>query len=264
MGNVYGDWLKAQREEAGLTQQQLADAAIMSRSLIGHIETGRRVPTKGDAQRLDGVLNTGNVLSSFLPQEDAAVADYFETARQLEQQAVLIQEFAQCLVPGILQTEGYARAILGTAFPPVSEGECDRRLVTRLERAKILDEAVTPVMWALLDEAVLRRRIGGPDVMAEQIDHLVSLAESGRIQVYVLPFALGFHPLLGNMLTLMWFEDQPPAVYSEGLYVGKVHDAPSVVQELQHRYALALANALPLAETLALLRATARDYELHD
>ncbi|WP_189861324.1 helix-turn-helix domain-containing protein [Streptomyces poonensis] len=264
MGNVYGDWLKERREAAGLTQQQLADAAIMSRSLIGHIETGRRIPSKEDAQRLDTVLNTGNVLSSFLPQENTAVADYFETARQLEQQAVMIQEFAPCLVPGILQTERYARAILGTTFPPVSEEECDRRLVTRLERAKILDDPVTPVVWALLDEAVLRRPIGGPHVMAEQIDHLVHLAESGRVQVYVMPFALGFHPLLSNMLTLMWFEDQPPAVYGEGLYMGKVHDAPSVVQELQHRYALALANALPHKETLALLRATARDYQRHD
>lgn len=245
MGSIYGDWLKEQREAAGLTQQQLADEAIMSRSLIGHIETGRRIPSKEDAHRLDRVLNTGNVLSSFLPQGDAAVADYFETARQLEQQATMIREFALCFVPGILQTERYARAVLGATFPPVGEEECDRRLVTRLERAKTLDDPVAPVVWALLDEAVLRRQIGGPDVMAEQIDHLVRLAERGRIQVYVTPFALGAHPLLSNMLSLMWFEDQPPMAYGEGLYMGKVHDAPSVVQELQHRYDLALANALP-------------------
>ncbi|MGX4692107.1 helix-turn-helix domain-containing protein [Streptomyces sp. JNUCC 63] len=264
MGNNYGDWLKEQREAAGLTQQQLADMAIMTRSHIAHIEGGRRIPSKEDARRLDRALSTGNVLSSFLPEQDAAVADYFEAARLLEQQAVMIREFVLSFVPGILQTKRYARAVLSTAFPPVGEEECDRRLVTRLDRAKILDDPVTPVVWALLDEAVLRRRISGPDVMAEQIHHLVRLAERGRIQVYVIPFALGVHPLLSNMLTLMWFEDQPPMAYGEGLYMGRIHDAPSVVQDLQHRYDFALGNALPLKESTALLRATARDYERHD
>lgn len=80
----------------------------------------------------------------------------------------------------------------------------------------------------------------------------------------MLPFALGTHPLLSNMLTLMWFEDQPPVAYAEGLHMGMLHDAPSVVQELQHRYDFALGNALPLKETLALLTATARGYEGHD
>ncbi|WEO96144.1 helix-turn-helix transcriptional regulator [Streptomyces sp. FXJ1.172] len=264
MGSNYGDWLREQREAAGLTQQQLADLAIMTRSHIAHIEAGRRVPSKEDARRLDAALNTGNVLSSFLPREEVAVAGYFEAVRVLEQQAVMIREFALSFVPGVLQTKAYARAVLITSFPRVSEEERDRRLVTRLERAKLLDDPETPVFWALLDEAVLRRQIGGPDVMAGQLDHLVRLAETGRIQVHVLPFALGVHPLLSNMLTLMWFEDQPPMAYGEGLFMGKIHDAPPVVQELQHRYDFALGNALPLKDSLALLRTTARDYERHD
>ncbi|MEK0100594.1 helix-turn-helix transcriptional regulator [Streptomyces sp. A475] len=264
MSSTYGDWFRAQREAAGLTQQELAYRAIMTRSHIAHIEAGRRLPSKEDARRLDKALDTGDVLSSFLPAEDAAVAEYFETALQLEQQAAIIREFALSFVPGILQTERSARAVLGTSFPPVEQGERDRRLVTRLERAKILADPVAPVVWALLDDAVLRRQIGGPNVMAEQIGHLTSLIEVGRIQLHVLPFTLGIHPLLNNMLTLMWFEDQPPMAYGEGLYMGKIHDSPSVVQELQHRYDFALGNALPLKESLALLRATARDYERHD
>ncbi|THC48073.1 helix-turn-helix transcriptional regulator [Streptomyces sp. A1499] len=264
MSNIYGDWLRAQREAAGLTQQELATATVMTRSHIAHIEAGRRLPSKEDARRLDKALNTGNVLSSFLPDDDTAVAEYFQSALQLEQQATMIREFALSFVPGILQTEGYARAVLGTSFPPVSEEECDRRLVTRLERAKILADPVTPVVWVLLDEAVLHRVVGGPRVMAEQIDHLACLAESRRIQVHVVPFTLGLHPLLNNMLTLMWFEDQPPMAYGEGLYMGRIHDSPSVVQELQHRYDFALANALPRSETLTLLRATAKGYLEHD
>ncbi|MFJ8182911.1 Scr1 family TA system antitoxin-like transcriptional regulator [Streptomyces sp. NPDC096105] len=264
MGTTYGDWLKEQREAAGLTQQQLAEAAVMTRTHIAHIEAGRRVPSREDARRLDSALGTGNVLSRFLPQEDAAVADYFEAARLLEQQAVMIREFALSFVPGILQTERYARAVLSTSFPPVGEEERDRLVVTRLERAKILDDPVTPVVWALLDEAVLRRVVGGRKVMAEQIMHMVRLAETGRVRVHVMPFDVGFHPLMESMLTLMDFEDQPPVAYGEGSHMGKLHDSPSVVRTLEGRYALALGDALPLKESLALLRATAKDYEHHD
>ncbi|MFF1498807.1 helix-turn-helix domain-containing protein [Streptomyces sp. NPDC058316] len=265
MSNTYGDWLKAQREAAGLTQQELADAAIMTRSHISHIEAGRRIPSEEDARRLDRALNTGNVLSSFLPgKNDGTIADFFEPARQLEQQATMIREFALNFVPGILQTERYARAVLGPAFPPKSDEERDKHVVTRLERAKILNDPVTPVVWALLDEAVLHRPVGGPGVMAEQLMHIVRLAETERIRVHVLPFALGFHPLMESMLTLMWFEDQPPVAYSEALRTGKVHDSPSVVRQLQSRYDLALSDALPLKESQALLRATVKEYAHHD
>lgn len=260
MSNTYGEWLKAQRDAAGLTQQELAEAAIMTRSHIAHIEAGRRIPSKEDARRLDNALHTGNVLSSFLPDDDAAVADYFESARLLEQQATVIREFALSYVPGILQTEAYARAVLRVGFPPRSEAECDRLVVTRLERAKVLEDPVTPVVWALVDEAVLRRPIGGPQVMADQIQHVVGLVERGRIRVHVLPFGLGNHPLMQSMLTLMRFEDQPPLAYSEGIRVGKVHDSPTIVEHLHSAYYLALGDALPLSESLAMMRATAKEY----
>ncbi|MGW3560199.1 helix-turn-helix domain-containing protein [Streptomyces sp. NPDC000963] len=260
MTNVYGEWLKAQRGAAGLTQQELADIAIMTRSHIAHIEAGRRIPSTEDARRLDRALGTGDVLQSFLPQDDAAVADYFGAALELEQQATVIREFALSFVPGILQTERYARAVLSTSYPPVSEEECDRLVVTRLQRAKVLVDPVTPVVWALIDEAVLRRVVGCAEVMAEQITRMVRLVESGRVRVHVLPFGLGVHTLMQGMLTLMKFEDQPPVAYSEGIQVGQVHDSPAVVDRLEGAYDLALSDALPLKESLALLRATAKDY----
>ena len=265
MGNTYGDWLRQQREAAGLTQEELSDRAFMTRSHIAHIEAGRRVPSREDARRLDVALGTGDVLSSFLPQdEDASIAEYFEKVRVLEQQAAEIHEFALAYFPGILQTKRYASAVLGSVFPPVSDEECDRRVVTRLERAKILDDPLTPVVWALLDETVLRRPVAAGDVMAEQIMHVVHLAETSRIRVHVLPFEAGHHPLAHSMLTLMWFEDQPPLAYTEGGYMGRLHDSPSMVQTLQRRYALALSDAMPLKDSLALLRATAKEYGHHD
>ncbi|WP_416971557.1 helix-turn-helix domain-containing protein [Streptomyces sp. 4F14] len=260
---TYGHWIKERREELGLTQQQVADMAIMSRTHIAHIEAGRRVPSDEDARRLDKVLEMKGALVLFRPgrEEEEAVADYFSAVLVLEQQAVQIREFGLAYFPGLLQTERYARAVLGTAFPPISDEERDRRLVTRLKRQRLFEHPQLPVLWALLDETLLRRPVTSGDIMAEEITHVADLAESGRIRAHVLPYAAGHHPLVSSMLTLMWFDDQPPLAYSEGGLAGKLHDSPSLVRQWQHRYDLALSDALPQKESLALLRATAREYE---
>ncbi len=91
----------------------------------------------------------------------------------------MIREFASAFVPGVLQTKGYARAVLGTTFPPRSDEERDRHVVTRIERSKILADPVTPVVWALLEELVLRRPVGR-EITAEQVGHIVQLVESRR------------------------------------------------------------------------------------
>ncbi|WP_432057017.1 DUF5753 domain-containing protein [Streptomyces sp. bgisy022] len=131
--------------------------------------------------------------------------------------------------------------------------------VTRLNRANVLADPVTPVVWALLDEAVLRRPVEGAAVMAEQLGHVIQLVDAGRIRVHVMPFGAGLHPMLDSMLTLMWFDDQPPVAYSEGLRMGRLHDAPSVIRDLQHRSDLALSDALSLQDSLVLLRTVAKD-----
>jgi transcriptional regulator with XRE-family HTH domain len=264
MGSRYGDWVKQQREAAGMTQQQLADAAVMTRSHIAHIEAGRRVPSREDARRLDRALGTGNVLESFLPGGDGRpVGNHFEAARQLEQQATVLREFGLSHIPGILQTQAYAHAVLSMAFPPLGEAEVEEAVATRLKRAQILADPVTPVMWALLDEAVIRRPVGGPRVMAEQLSYVADLADSRRIRVHVLPLSLEGHVLMASMLKLMWFEDQPPAAYTESLYSGSVHDHPAQVERLQSAYQQALGDALSMKDSVALLRTTAKGYAQH-
>lgn len=263
---TYGQWIKERREELSLTQQEVADRAIMSRTHIAHIEAGRRTPSKEDARRLDRVLQMQGALIIFRPgrEEEEAVADYFSAVLVLEQQAVQIREFGLAYFPGLLQTERYARAVLGEVFPPVGVEERDKLVGTRLGRARLFEDPTTPAYWALLDETLLRRPVACGDIMAEQIMHVVRLAESGRIRVHVMPYAAGHHQLVGSSLMLMWFDDQPPLAYLEGGEMGRLHDSPSVVQKWQHRYDHAMTDALPLTESLALLRAAAREYEQHD
>ncbi|QHY96236.1 Helix-turn-helix protein [Streptomyces sp. S4.7] len=260
----YGEELRERRERAGLTQEALSQRAVMSRTHIAHIEAGRRRPDIADARRLDQVLKTGGLFERFLPTLDGKkVAEHFEEALEFEQQASVIREYAPKLVPGILQTEAYAREVLGSGSPPKSAEERDKLLVTRLARARILDTFDSPVVWTMLDEAVLRRPIGGPATMCEQLRHIVALGESRRIRVHVLPFEVGAHALLEGFVSLMWFDDLPPIAYVEGLKSGRVWELPSVVRQCQEVYDHALGDALSHRKPLALIRSVAEDYE-HD
>ncbi|MFF7179401.1 Scr1 family TA system antitoxin-like transcriptional regulator [Streptomyces sp. NPDC008121] len=258
----YGEELKRRRESAGLTQERLSELTIISRTHLAHMEAGRRRPDVADARRLDQVLDAGGFFERFLPTLDGKkVAEHFAEALEFEGQATTIREYAPKLVPGILQTEPYARAVLSSGHPPKSEQSRDKLLVTRLARARILDDFDSPVVWMLLDEAVLRHRIGGPAVMCEQLRHIVSLGESRRIRVHVLPFTVGAHAVLEGFVSLMWFKDQPPIAYVEGLKSGRVWETPSVVRECQEVYDHALGDALSHRESLALIRSVAEEYE---
>ncbi|MFE5026867.1 Scr1 family TA system antitoxin-like transcriptional regulator [Streptomyces sp. NPDC056656] len=260
----YGDELKRRREAAGFTQEELSARAIMSRTHIAHIEAGRRRPSLEDARRLDQVLTTGGVFENFLPtQGEGRVAEHFAEAMELERQATVIRTYAPKLVPGMLQTEAYAREVLQSGFPPKTDEERDRLLVTRLARARVLDNFTSPVAWYLLDEAVLRRPVGGPAVMCEQLCHIAAVGESRRIRVHVLPFSTGLHALLEGSVSLMWFEDLPPVAYVEGLKTGRLLELPSVVRECQAVYDHAMGDALSHRKSLALIRSVAEDYE-HD
>ncbi|MFB7711388.1 Scr1 family TA system antitoxin-like transcriptional regulator [Streptomyces sp. NPDC056105] len=260
----YGEELRRRRETAGFTQEELSARAIMSRTHIAHIEAGRRRPSLEDARRLDKVLVTGGVFENFLPtQGEGRVAEHFAEALELERQATVIRTYAPKLVPGMLQTEAYAREVLQSGFPPKTDEERDKLLVTRLDRARILDDFASPVAWYLLDEAVLRRPVGGPAVMCEQLRHIAELGERRRIRVHVLPFSVGYHALLEGIVVLMRFEDLPPVAYVEGLKTGRVLELPSVVDECQAAYDHAMGDALSHRKSLALIRSVAEDYT-HD
>ncbi|HWM37292.1 MAG TPA: Scr1 family TA system antitoxin-like transcriptional regulator, partial [Streptomyces sp.] len=166
----YGEELRRRREAAGHTQESLADEVICSPSMIAHIEAGRRRPQLDDAQRIDKHLGTDGFFERFLPTLDhAQFADHFEEAAEAEQQASVIEEYAVSLVPGILQTEAYARAVFQATEPYLPAEVIDKRVVNRRGRARILDDPTGPRVWAILSENVIRTVVGGPAAMAEQL-----------------------------------------------------------------------------------------------
>ncbi|GHA46895.1 transcriptional regulator [Streptomyces tauricus] len=256
----YGEELRLRRTSAELTQEELGNQVVCSPTLISHFEAGRRLPRPDDAQRIDQALGTGGFFSRWLDDLESTYNDYFAAVAELEQQATLIQQFALSLVPGVLQTDDYARALFRAYRPNHTAEELDEAVVIRTRRSRILDGPLKPVVWTLLDEAVLRRRVGGPLVMAEQLRKIADLAEAGRLRLHVLPYGVGAHPLLESLLTLMGFEDSPPVAYVEGFLSGNLMDDPALVVASQTAYALALSDALSHQESLALVRAAAEEH----
>ncbi|OMI39840.1 helix-turn-helix domain-containing protein [Streptomyces sparsogenes] len=256
----YGEELKLRRIAAGMTQEALSEIVVCSPTLISHWEAGRRLPRPDDAVRIDQALGTDGFFARWLEDLESKWTDHFASVAELEQQATLIQQFALTLVPGVLQTPAYARALFSAYRPNHTAEELDEDVVIRTERAWILDGPLNPVVWTLLDEAVLRRTVGGPQVMAEQLHKIADMAEAGRLPLHVLPYSAGAHALQQSLLTLLSFEDSAPVAYVEGFLTGNLMDDPSLVKASQTAYSLALGDALSHQESVALVRAAAEEH----
>ncbi|MEV7389891.1 helix-turn-helix transcriptional regulator [Streptomyces sp. NPDC091215] len=256
----YGEELRLRRTAAGLTQEELGERVVCSPTLISHFEAGRRLPKSDDARRVDLALKTDGFFERWLEDLESKYTDHFAAVAELEQQATVINQFALSLVPGVLQTDDYARALFCAYRPNYTPEELDEFVVIRTKRRRILDGPSQPVLWTLLDEAVLRRRVGGPQAMADQLQKIADMAEAGRLRLHVLPYGVGAHALMQSLLTLMIFEDSAPVAYVEGFLTGNLMDDPALVSACQTAYALALSDALSHQESLAVVRAVAEEH----
>ncbi|MET7679826.1 helix-turn-helix transcriptional regulator [Streptomyces sp. NPDC005423] len=258
----FGAELKRRREGAGLTQMELGARVFVSGGYIGQFEQAIRKPQLDVAQRIDEVLQTDGIFERLCLRliDDRRYADYFAKAAELEALATKICEFAHALVPGLLQTSEYARAVTLAMNPLAADEFIGEKVQGRMERALILKDATRPVYWAILHENVLRVPVGGADAMARQLDHLAMLARQRTVLVQVLPYAAGAYSLMNGMVTLMEFEDAPPTAYTEAVYSGNLLDDPAVVKHAYAAYDLLRAAALSPEASLALVESAAEDH----
>ncbi|WP_328317935.1 helix-turn-helix domain-containing protein [Streptomyces sp. NBC_00388] len=256
----YGEELRIRRVAAGLTQEAVSEGVVCSPTLVSHWEAGRRLPSPDDAQRLDRVLGTDGFFARWLHDLDTKYTQYFAPVAELEQQAIEIRHYSVSLVPGLLQTREYSRSVFRTSSPNPEDKELDEAVAIRQARAVLFEKPSRPQFWCLLDEAVLRRTVGGPKVMTDQLDKIADMAEAGRLRLHVMPFIVGCHALAEGMLFLMKFADAPPLAYTEGVRMGHLMDDPALVSKCQTAYDLALSDALSHADSLALVRAVAKEY----
>ncbi|MCX4630119.1 helix-turn-helix transcriptional regulator [Streptomyces sp. NBC_01443] len=246
--DYYGAELRRLREEARLKQGQLGDMVFCTASLIGQIETARKVPTREFSERLDVSLGTdglfsrlvGLVLRSQLPS-------WFQAYAAMEAKASYISSFQAQLVYGLLQTEEYAREVLGVRG---TKG-LDTKVAARIERQRILERENPPLMWVVLSEAVLHQEIGGRKVMRNQLAHLLALQSREWVQVQILPFEVGAHTGLMGSFNLLRFEDDPDLVYTEDFVQGHMTANPQALREGSLRYDHLQAAALSVEDSAA-------------
>ncbi|MFH8759751.1 helix-turn-helix domain-containing protein [Streptomyces atroolivaceus] len=261
----YGAELRRLREAAGLSQNELGERVFCSGTYIGLFEAAERRPQEDLSRRFDELLGSGAHLRRLsLLARQSKVADYFADAAELETRATSICEYAPMLVPGVLQTREYARAVTRATQRLASEETVDGHVGARMERAGMLLRDTPPTFWAILHEAALRVPVGGADVMSAQLTRLVEATRAHpHLVVQVLPFVAGVHPFMNTMVSLMSFADSPPAAYTEGAYSGQLTEEPGMVADIQAAYDLARAMALSPEASQVLLESAAKEHATH-
>ncbi|MFE5944550.1 DUF5753 domain-containing protein [Streptomyces sp. NPDC056480] len=248
--DYYGSELRRLREAAGLGQGQLGGIVFCTGSLIGQIETAKKVPTRDFSERIDAALMTGGfftrlvglVLRSQLPT-------WFQPFAEMEAKAAYISTYQSQMVYGLLQTEKYARAVLATGLPD----KLEELVAARLERQRILTRDRPPMVWVILDEAALLRPIGSPQIMRAQLAHLLSFREERWVRIQVLPFAAGEHASLIGSFSALRFDDDPDVVYTEDLISGHMTADLDTLREAALRYAHLQASALSVEDSAELI-----------
>ncbi|MGW7364332.1 helix-turn-helix domain-containing protein [Streptomyces sp. NPDC054841] len=262
---LLGAELRHARENAGLSQRELGEPLFVSASFIGQLEAGTRRMQPDIARRIDEILGTNGFFErNCKAANKSKYPDHFAEAAEAEAVATAIKEYAPLLIPGLLQTEAYARAVFRAHQPTAPEEAIDDLVEARLERTHLLDDPTEPMLWAVLDEAVLRREVGGKAVMAEALGHVAAMVRRRRVIVQVLPFSAGAHALLNGALKLMGFTDAPPLAYLEVLRMGQLEDDPATVTRYELTYDLVVASALSPEESLARIESVAEDYAHED
>ncbi|WP_369184082.1 helix-turn-helix domain-containing protein [Streptomyces sp. Y1] len=260
----YASELKRLREAMvpRMSQEKLAALVFVSAGYIGQLETMARVPQLDLSRRIDEVLKTGGVLERLHSLLDfSRFPDYFKHAKEHESQALSISEFAALIVPGVLQTPEYARAIFIGAEPTRTDEQLTELVAARMERARIVADPAGPELWFILDEAVLRRVVGTRGTSAAQLRHIADVIKRRRAVIQVITYEAGAHALLEGLMCLMTFAEAPPLVYTEGPHAGQLLDDSQLVARCRRAYDLVRAVALSPEASLALILSAAEEHE---
>ncbi|MGW4228543.1 helix-turn-helix domain-containing protein [Streptomyces sp. NPDC004980] len=261
MAALFGSRVRKLRTAAGLTQAELGRMTHVVSTRITQIErsSGAR-PTFELARALDAALVADNLLVDLWPYVyREAFPDWARTFMAHSARAVAIRQYAAHVVPGLLQTEAYARAVLSVGRTLRSEEHLEERLSARLDRQERLRSADRPDLWVVLDEAVLRRPVGGQPVMRAQLARLLSSAEEPHITVQVLPFDQGEHAAMGGSLTVLDLPDGAEVSYTEGAHHGQLIEDPEEVRRFAVTYDRLRAAALPPLMSLDMIRSAMED-----
>jgi transcriptional regulator with XRE-family HTH domain len=259
----FGSELRRLREAAGCTQAVLAEATSYSLAAVSAFETARRIPSREFAASADQALSTDGILTRLQRLvESVSVLPWFKDRIEVERNAAEIREYQSFMLPGLLQTENYARVVVSAGRPVMAPDAVERAVALRLTRQQILepddsapiDRDHSPRLWVIIDEIALNRPVGSTDVMRGQREHLIDMAQRPNVTIQVIPTNQGVTCAYGRAFTILTSASSSPVVYLEDArsarYIRDRDEANRYVLIFDHLRA----NALDDIESLKLIK----------
>ncbi len=242
---AFAEELRAHRAQAGMSRDELAAKVSYSSSLIAMIETGRRSPSRRLGELLDVVFSLPGTFSRLEKRlRDVPFPASFRPFVPHEAESKVLRWYEHALVPGLLQTEPYARAVLSTR-PNTTEDEVDELVAARMQRQDVLSREDPPLMWSLVDEAVLYREVGTAEIMRSQLVQLADVSRRPNVTVQVVPYSAGPHSGLLGAFVIAELDDTSPIAYLETAAEGETVEDPSVLARLALIFDTLRSKALP-------------------
>lgn len=251
---LFGRELRQFRRQANLSQEQLASRIDYTSALISAVENGRRAPTEVFTKLCDDAMELGGVLLRLWPfVHNQASPTWFRPWLDLEREAAVLRSWEPLVIPGLLQTEEYARAIFRGEPRPTSE-MVEEQVTARLERQRIFERPEPPMYWVVLDEGVLHRVIGDRNVLTGQLKRLEELSELPYISIQILPFSANSTAGLEGGFVVAQMPGAPDTVYIESVGHGQLVDRAEDVGRIAARYEVIRAEALPRRASIDVIR----------
>ncbi|MEU5097680.1 helix-turn-helix transcriptional regulator [Streptomyces sp. NPDC020996] len=263
--DFYGKELRWKREAAGLSLEAFLEGSFYGKTYLSDIERGQRRMPLDLARHAERVLGTDGFFErrceDVRKARRAGHAAYFEKVLEAEKHALAIEEWCPMLLPGLLQTPAYARAVVLAGLPLSLDAEVEEKVNARMARAELFEaDHHTPGYWVILHESLITDPLLEAKDMAEQLDRIAELAERRRITAQVLPRKCVAHPFMTGSAMIMTFSDAPPLFYTEALHSGDTIDDIALVQAYRKSYDRLRAVALSPEASLATFKAAAEDY----
>ncbi|WP_405991373.1 Scr1 family TA system antitoxin-like transcriptional regulator [Streptomyces sp. NBC_00986] len=262
--SFYGAELRFKREAAGLTLKELVAGSYRGISLLSQIERGERRMPLDLARHVDKVLETDGFFErrceDVQKAKQSGHAEYFADAAAIEKHAASIEDWGPMLLPGLLQTEAFARKVVTIGSPWLRPEAVEKQVKARMDRAKVWRAEDRPEIWTIVHESLIRRPLLPSEEMAVQLEHVAHVIRSTRGVLQILPETLAAHPFMMGMVKVMTFPDAPPVVYTEGLHTGQLIDCPGLVTDYRRSYDLLRAVALSPDTSLDMVEQAADDY----
>jgi transcriptional regulator with XRE-family HTH domain len=259
--SLFAAELAATRAKAGLSQGELAGQINYSESMVSLVETARRVPSLDFAQRCDKALGTPGTFARL--QQHARLTPlpaWFRPWAETEAVAAQLRLSEHSAVPGLLQTEGYARAVLAQR-PAITEDVLADEVAARMARQAVLTRSgKPPLLWIVIDESVVHRTVGSDKIMHEQLLYLAHMAEQPNITVQIVPIGTGWHCGLSGSFAIADVDNAGEIAFLDTVTGGYIVEKPSDVRQVVLRFDTLRAEALTRKASTELIMKRAEDF----